>query len=183
MLKKNSSNLFDCLNTEFLPSPIIHNKELVEGVDYDVEKLRGVCTKYGPKIVADLVGVGTLFLPNRYVQRFLKDGQNPRELIIPLQNTILRMVGRETDKHKTPIFEFLKTTGSDSEDNDDDDYDIEENTAVQAAKTANVVRAAPTDIVSTTNTGKKRKNQRADTSATINGRGGAGTKPSKPTKE
>lgn len=82
---------------------------------YKVNGLRSVNTKYGPKIVADLDELGTLFLPNRYVRRFMKDGDNPRNINILFNNTYIRIVGRESDRYNTPIYEFLPASAAATE--------------------------------------------------------------------
>lgn len=100
---------FNSLNAEFEPIPaIIPSSNLkINGV-YRVNALRGVNTKYGPKIVADLTDHGTLFLPNRYVQRFLKKDDNPKRFRVDCANTALRLKRREPDRYNTPIYEFFQ---------------------------------------------------------------------------
>lgn len=114
----NGRQLFDALNAQFEPiASIIRSEELYEGTLYTVSAIRGVHTKYGPKVVVDLPKYGTLFLPNRYVKRFLNEGSDPRRLNISCSNTVLKLVGREDDKYKTPIFEFISVNEEEEEDN------------------------------------------------------------------
>lgn len=102
--------LFNVLNAQFEPLPsIVHSEELREDHLYEVSAIRGVLTKFGAKIVVDLCDYGTLFLPNRYVKRFLKEGSDPRRLKITCENTSVKLIGRENDKYNTPIFEFIDT--------------------------------------------------------------------------
>lgn len=100
--------LFTALNAEFEPiASIIRSEDMYENYLYEVSAIRGVFTKYGNKVVVDLPGYGTLYLPSRYVKRFLSDGSDPRRLNISCQNTMLKLTGREDDKYKTPIYEFI----------------------------------------------------------------------------
>lgn len=113
--------MLSALNAQFEPIPhVIRSEDLFENLVYEISTIRGVYTKYRPKIVVDLPEYGTLFLPNRYVKRFLTEGADPRRLNVRCENTVPELVGREDDKYRTPIFEFISNdvNGDDGEQDD-----------------------------------------------------------------
>lgn len=88
---------------------LVKSGDLEPGRKYACKLLRGVQTQWGCKLVVDIDDPeieGSLFLPSRYLARFLVDPENAKNFKTPLPNTYIMKTGTELDRYATPIYQF-----------------------------------------------------------------------------